>query len=90
MKKGLILYLRQQEDAVPMSSAQDLVETSRSLGVTTVCVAVTTDEAVRGWWKLLTRGMEEVLFMTVGYDVAQGRIASRGVPVRLCGLPIMN
>ena len=77
MKKSLILYLRQQKDAVPMSSAQDLVETSRSLGVTTVCVAVTTEEAVRGWWRLLTRRMEEVLFMTVGYDAAQGRFESR-------------
>lgn len=90
MQKGMILFVRQGEEAVPILSAEELIETSRSLGVTAICVAVSMEEAIAGWWRLLARGIEQVLLMTVGYNDSVGRIESRGIPVRLCGLPIMN
>jgi hypothetical protein len=85
MKKGMILYVTQGGEDVPLQSAKALNETARSLGVTAVMVANSEEDAVYGWWSLVTRGMQQVLFMTAAYDAALGRFESRSAPMRLCG-----
>ncbi len=85
MKKGMILYVTQGKEDVPLQAAAELIETARSLGVTAVCVALTEEDARHGWWSLITRGMQQVLFMTVFYNAVLDRFESRGAPVRLYG-----
>ena len=85
MKKGMILYVIQGREEVPLQAAPDLIETDRSLGVAAVSVAGSEEEAVYGWWSLTTRGMQQVLFMTVAYDAVLDRFESRGAPMRLFG-----
>ena len=85
MKKGIILYVTEGKEEVPLQGAADLIETSRSLGVTAVSVATSEEDVVHGWWHLVTRGVHQVLFMTVAYDAALQKFESRGAPVRLCG-----
>ena len=85
MKKGMILYVTQGKEDVPLQSAADLIRTARSLGVAAVRVAITEEEAVHGWWSLLTRGMQQVLFMTADYNGVLDKFESQGAPVRLCG-----
>ncbi len=85
MKKGMILYVTQGKEDVPLQAAAELIETARSLGVTAVCVALTEEDAVHGWWSLITRGMQQVLFMTAAYDAVLDWFESRRVPVRLRG-----
>jgi hypothetical protein len=85
MKKGMIVYVTQGKEDVPLQSAAELIQTARSLGVTAVCVAITGEDAVHGWWSLLTRGMQQVLFMTAAYNAVLDRFESRGIPMRLCG-----
>ena len=85
MKKGMILYITKGKEDVPLQSAAELIQAARSLGVTAVCVTVTEEDAVHGWWSLLTRGMQQVLFMTAAYNAVLDRFESQGTPVRLCG-----
>ncbi len=85
MKKGMILYVTQGKEDVPLQGAEEMIETARSLGVTSVCVATTEEEAAHGWWSLITRGAQQVLFMTVDYNPVLERFESRSNPVRLCG-----
>jgi hypothetical protein len=85
MKKGMILYVTQGKEDVPLQAAAELIEIARRLGVTSVCVALTEEDAVHGWWSLITRGMQQVLFMTVVYNAVLDMFESRGAPVRLCG-----
>ena len=90
MKKGMILYVTQGKEDVPLQAAAELVETARSLGVTAVCVVVTEEDAVHGWWSLTTKGMQQILFMTVAYNAALDRFEAQRAPALLCGLSIMN
>jgi len=85
MKKGMVLYVTEGKADVPLQTAAELVATARSLGVTAVSVANSEEDAVYGWMSLITRGMQQVLFMTVAYDAALDRFESRGDPVRLSG-----
>jgi hypothetical protein len=85
MKKGMILYVTQGKEDVPLQGMADLIEVARSLGVAAVCVAVTEEDVVYGWWHLAARGMHQVLFMAVAYDPTRGIFESRGTPARLCG-----
>lgn len=85
MKKGLILYVTEGKEEVPLQGAEDLIETSRSFGVTAVSVATTEEDVVHGWQHLVTRGAHQILFMTVAYNAALRKFESRGAPVRLCG-----
>jgi hypothetical protein len=87
MKKGMILYVTQGQgkEDVPVQGAEDLIETSRSLGVSAVAVAISEEDVVYGWWHLVTRGMHQVFFMAVTYNSGSNRFESRGVPRRLCG-----
>ena len=52
MKKGMILYVTQGKEDVPLQAAAELIEIARRLGVTAVCVALTEEDAVHGWWSL--------------------------------------
>ena len=85
MKKGMILYITQGKEDVPVQAGTELVEAARSLGVTAVSVAISEEDAVHGWWNLLTRGTEQVWFMTAAYNAALDKFESHGTPVRLCG-----
>ena len=85
MKKGMILYVTQGREDVPLQCATELIETARSLGVSAVSVANSEEDAVYGWWSLITRGVQQVFFMTVAYDAVPGRFKSLSSPVRLCG-----
>jgi hypothetical protein len=85
MRKGMILYVTQEKNEVPLQGMEDLIETSRSLGISAVSVALSEEDVVTGWFHLIAGGAGEVLFMTVAYDAAQGSFESRGTPLRLCG-----
>jgi hypothetical protein len=90
MKKGMILYVTPGKEDVPLQGAEELIETARSLGVTAVCVVITEEDAVHGWWALIARGMQQIFFMTVTYNAVLDRFESQGAPVQLCGLSVMN
>lgn len=85
MKKGMILYVTEGREEIPLQGAEDLVEASRSLGVTAVSVATSEEDVAHGWWRLIARGVHQVLLMMVTYDPALRKFESRGAPVRLCG-----
>lgn len=85
MKKGMVLYVMDGKQDVPLQDVSDLIKTSRSLGVSAVSVATSEEEVVQGWWHLTSRGMHQVLLMTVVYDAALDRFEARGAPLRLCG-----
>ncbi|MHC1730394.1 MAG: hypothetical protein AB9866_31080 [Syntrophobacteraceae bacterium] len=85
MKKGMILYVTRGKEEVPIQGVADLIETSRSLGISAVSVAVSEEDVIYGWFHLITRGMHQVLLMRVVYDSVLNSFESRGVPLRLCG-----
>ena len=85
MKKGMVLYVTEGKGDVPLQTAAELVETARDLGVAAVSVASSEEDAVYGWMSLITRGMQQVMFMKVAYDAGLDRFESRGDPVRLYG-----
>ncbi|HOV86737.1 MAG TPA: hypothetical protein PLM79_10270 [Syntrophobacteraceae bacterium] len=85
MRKGMILYVTEGKEDVPLQTGEEILETARSLGVTAVCVASSEEDAVHGWYGLVTKGVQQVLFMTVSYNAQVDRFESRGNPVRLCG-----
>ncbi len=85
MKKGMILYVAQGKEDVPLKTGEDLAETARSFGVAGVSVANSEAEAAYGWMSLITRGMQLILFTTVEYDPVLDRFRSLTAPVRLCG-----
>jgi hypothetical protein len=64
---------------------EDLIETSRALGVSSVSLAVSQEDVASGWARLVAEGIQEVLFLTVSYDAASGSFESSGAPLRLCG-----
>jgi hypothetical protein len=84
MKKGMILYVTEGKEDVPLQAAAELIETARALGVTAVCVASSEEDAAHGWWSLVTKGVQQILFMTVAYNAGLDRFESRGSVVRLC------
>jgi hypothetical protein len=85
MKRGMILYVNEEKDEIPQQGTMELIETSRSLGVSAVSLAFKEEDVVSGWVHLIAEGVGEVLFMTIAYDAVRGSFASTGKPVRLCG-----
>lgn len=85
MKRGMILYIDEEKGECSPWEMADLIETSRSLGVTAVSLAFNKEDVASGWVHLIAGGIGEVLFMTVAYDAVRGSFASKGKPVRLCG-----
>lgn len=85
MKRGMILYIKEEKDDISPCGMEDLVEVSRSLGVSAVSLAFKEEDVASGWVHLIAGGVGEVLFMTVAYDAVRGSFAPNGKPVRLCG-----
>ena len=85
MKKGMVLYVAQGKEDVPLQTGAELAETARSLGVAGVSVANSEEDAAYGWMSLITRGMQQVLFMAVEYDPVGDRFKSVAAPMRLYG-----
>ncbi len=85
MKKGMILYVAEGKEDVPLQTAAELAAAAASFGVTAVSVAGSEEEAVYGWMSLITRGMQQIQFMTVAYDPDLDKFESRGGPVHLFG-----
>lgn len=85
MKKGVILYVTQGKDEVPLQGRTELNAISRSLGVADVCVAVSEEDIDYGWWKLIAKGVNQVLLMTVAYNNALESFQSHRPPLRLWG-----
>ncbi len=85
MKKGMILYVSQGREDVPLKTSGELAGTARFFGVADVFVAGSEEEAAYGWMSLITRGMQQIMFMTVGYDAGSDSFESLSTPVRLYG-----
>jgi hypothetical protein len=85
MRKGMILYVTQGKEDVPLQGGTELSELSRSLGVAAVCVAITQEDVDYGWWQLITKGVHQVLLMTVTYDAVLGIFGTPRAPLRLWG-----
>ncbi len=85
MKRGMILYIEGEKGESSPAGMEDVVETTRSLGVSAVSLAFKEEDVASGWVHLIAGGVGEVLFMTVGYDAVRRSFASKGKPVRLCG-----
>ncbi|MGO9571150.1 MAG: hypothetical protein ACLP5H_26795 [Desulfomonilaceae bacterium] len=85
MRKGMILYVTQGKENVPLQGGTELIELSRSLGVAAVCVATTQEDVDYGWWELITKGVHQVLLMTVAYDAVLKSFESSRAPLRLWG-----
>lgn len=85
MKKGMVLYVTEGKEDVPLQREEDLSEVTQSLGVTTVFVATTQEDVVDGWWKLIAKGMHQVVLMNVTYDSGSGNFQFLGTPFRLWG-----
>lgn len=84
MKRGMIIYVAEGNEATPLKGPEELVEISRSLGVATVCLATSEEELADGWWHLLKRGVAQVLFLSVAFDPREGKF-SKGETLWLCG-----
>jgi len=85
MKKGLILYVTEGKDEVPLHDFPDLTGACVTPGVSAVYVATSEDEVMHGWWHLISRGMHHVSCTAAVYDTTSGRFHALGEPLRLCG-----
>ena len=85
MKKGMILYVTEGKDEVPLHDFQDLTRTLVTPGISAVYVATSEDELMYGWWHLITRGMHQISCTAAVYDAALQRFDTVGEPLRLCG-----
>ncbi len=85
MKRGVILYVTQGKDEVPLPEEGNLTEVSRSLGVAEVSVAVTEEDIAYAWWRLIAEGVHQIVLMTAAYDASLNVFESHGAPLRLWG-----
>lgn len=85
MKKGLILRVTDQKEPIPLEGVEDLLSVSKTLGVSSISVATSEDDAVRAWWHLIVHGVHRILVMKVGYNAAADRFESRGTPTWIWG-----
>jgi hypothetical protein len=85
MKKGMILYVTEGKDDVPLHDFHDLARACVTPGISAVYVATSEDEIAYGWWHLITRGMHQVSCTAATYDAASRRFDLIGEPLRLCG-----
>jgi hypothetical protein len=81
----MILYVTQGKEDVPPHGGTELIELSRSLGVAAVCVAITQDDVDYGWWELITKGVHQVLLVTVVYNTVLKSFEPSRAPLRLWG-----
>ncbi len=86
MKTGMILYITEGKDEVPMQPDWPaLKDALRLLGVNAIRLATSETEIAYGWWQLVTRGMQQISCMTAAYDARSDRLEPFGAPLRLCG-----
>ncbi len=85
MRKGMILYVTQGKENVPLQGGTDLIKLARSLDVAAVCVAITKEDVDYGWWQLIAKGVHQVLLMTCAYDAVPGSFEPSRAPLRLWG-----
>ena len=85
MKKGVVLYVTQGRDDVPLLEDTELTGLAQSLGAVSVSVALNEQEVSYRWWELIAKGMHQVLLVMAFYDAALETFEFRGDPVRLCG-----
>jgi hypothetical protein len=85
MKKGLILYVTEGKDEVPLNDFNRLCRTALMPGISAAYVATSEDEAMYGWWHLITRGMHQVWCSAANYNVDSCEFELLGNPHRLCG-----
>ncbi|MGD9505239.1 MAG: hypothetical protein AB7W37_10010 [Syntrophobacteraceae bacterium] len=88
MKKGVILYVTGEKEGTPMQqelSKADCAAAFDALGAEAVCVATSEDEIAYSWWRLVAKGMHQVVCMTAAFDPIMGSCEPKGVPFRLCG-----
>lgn len=85
MKKGMILYVTHGKDDVPFHGRAELDDIGRSLGVADVCVAVSEEDVDYGWWKLIAKGVNQVLLATVSYHNEVESFEPHRPPLRIWG-----
>jgi hypothetical protein len=85
MKKGLILYVTAGKEDVPLHDFTKLCRAALMPGISAAYVATSEDEAIYGWWHLITRGMHQVWCTAAHYNAHLGEFELRGNPYRLCG-----
>jgi hypothetical protein len=85
MKTGMILYVTKGKEDVPIPDPMELSRTSRSMGVSAVCIATSEEEVAYGWWFLITRGMHHVSCVAAAYDGERSLFEPHGMPMRLSG-----
>lgn len=81
----MVLYVTEGKEDVHLQKEEDLIQVTKSLEVTAVCVVTTEEDVVDGWWKLIAKGMHQVLLMNVTYDSGSGNFRFLGTPSRLWG-----
>lgn len=84
MRKGVIVYVTRVEEEVSPQGAEILIEFLRAKGITTVFMASSEEEAIHGWFHLLTRGISEVLLLMVAFNASTNTFESRRA-LQLCG-----
>lgn len=85
MKMGMILYVTEGKDEVPMHDFQDPARVSLIPGISAVYVATSEDELMNGWWHLIARGMHQVSCTRAVYDPTLRKLVMVGEPMRLSG-----
>ncbi len=86
MKTGVILYVSDGREALDMDWEEPTVNQSFTLPkIAALCIATSEEEIAYNWWRLVTRGMHQVLCMKASCNVSDKTLLPFGVPLRLCG-----
>ncbi len=80
MQKAMILHVIDVEEDVSPEGVTDMIQSMRSLGISTVLVAKSYPEVLRGWRDLIARGIRHVMLMRVYYSVSMNWFESRHAP----------
>ncbi len=85
MKIGMILYVTEGKDEIPMQDFENPARVAVTPGISAVYVATSEDELMNGWWHLITKGMHQVSCTRAIYDSALRKLVMVGEPLRLSG-----
>jgi len=80
MQKAMILHVIDVEEDVSPEGVTDMIQSMRSLGISTVLVAKSDQEVLRGWCHLIAKGIRHVMLMRVYYSVSMNWFESRHDP----------
>jgi hypothetical protein len=87
VKKAMILYVVHVEEEVSSEGVEELIETLRLIGVSTVFVASSEKEIIHGSFHLIIHGADQILFMRVAYNAGMNWFESRDTPLVLWRKP---